>query len=172
MKSLPKEKRERLILIGVLTLVVVVGIYFLMIKVQRGTLRDNAKKMGDLQQKIADAQERSKKADRFAADLAEAQKRLADLEQGMLPEGNEYIPMFNTLREAVKTSKVEFSDLNEPDTKTPLLLLPGFPYKCATFGNTTFFGYYHPRTLASRTNLHLSVRFRLLSSHRYDVLTA
>jgi hypothetical protein len=118
------------------------GIWYLVVNNQQNAIKDNAKKVADLRVKIADAERWQKDADKFEAALQETQNKLTEIENTMLPEGGEFLTMSATLREVVKPTKIEFSDLRDPDTKAQFQLLPGFPYRCVVFENTTFFGQY------------------------------
>ncbi|MEY2408022.1 MAG: hypothetical protein QOF48_692, partial [Verrucomicrobiota bacterium] len=76
MKNLPKEKRDRLIMIAGGALVIMVAMFYGVIRIQRQTLGDLAKKHADEDRHVANGQ-------RMAATTADLQRKLG-LAQGKL----------------------------------------------------------------------------------------
>src|SRR5437773_2761768 len=83
LKKLPKEKRNALILVVVITVAVLNGLGFGLIKYQFGKLGDLRKKREMTQQKVQEMRNAVKNADRIEADLTEFRKTLDGLEEDM-----------------------------------------------------------------------------------------
>ena len=144
MNKLPKEKRDQLIIVTLVTVLVVFALWYLVIGMQSASLTDTRKKTVELRKKISDARELAKKGPKYEAELKEVQDKLAAIEANMLPVGNEYIKLLNTLNAAVRTSKVGFEgELPQPLIGNTEDLFPDFPYKSAVFMDTSFYAYYH-----------------------------
>src|SRR6266699_1770651 len=96
--KLPKEKRDQLILIGLVTLAVLAGLGFGLIKYQYETLARLAAKKTEAEQKFVQMQEQIKRADRVEAELADARAVITNLEAGMAPSGDSFSWIINTVR--------------------------------------------------------------------------
>ena len=172
MNRLSKEKRDRLILVAVVTVVVLAGLWYFGVHAEGLTLLDARKKTDDLRQKITTARELAKKGAAIEADTRQTQDKLTAIESTMLPVGNEYMTLFNTIKQVVNTSKIEFDgNLNAPEIG-PLQLLPEFPYRAATFSDTLFSGYYHDfgKFLAYLENNYPYLQFQVTSIRVPDVV--
>src|SRR5690348_9821385 len=69
MKNLPKDKRDKIILIGLGTLAVVAGLYYGLISAQRNALVE-------AQMKTADQEDRLSRADFLVKNVSQVQKNL------------------------------------------------------------------------------------------------
>jgi len=171
MAKLTKEKRDQLVVVGLVTVLVVFCLWYLVINTQRATLVDNGKRVEELNKKSAAAKDLARKREKYKMDLEQVQGRLDAVEATMLPVGNEYVTLFETIKDRVRSSQVEFlGDLTQP-TIGDTDLLPKFPYKSATF-EATFYGYYHDlgKFLAGLENDYPYMRFQLMSLRHPDVL--
>ena len=143
MNKLPKEKRDRLILVILGTAVILAALYFGLINFQLSRLKslDNQKK--DAQKKAREIDESVKNASKIESDLARKIQELNEKEAKMPPSGDPYLWMVNTIQQFKANYKVEIpqvSTISYPDTG---LFPPAhFPYKQAaiTISGT---GYYH-----------------------------
>jgi Tfp pilus assembly protein PilO len=143
MNKLSKEKRDRLILVAIGAVAVVFGLCYLWILPRYGTIKANRQNAARMLEDTGKAKDLNNKSAKIEADLQEAQKKIEALEGAMLPVGNEYMTLFNWLKQASLSSKVKYEgELNHPAIG-PMPLLPGFPYKAATFNDTIFYGHYH-----------------------------
>ena len=129
--KLPKEKRNQLILIGLVTLVVLAGLGFGLIKYQYETLARLAAKKTEAEQKFVQMQEQIKRADRVEAELADARAVITNLEAGMA-SGDLYSWIINTLRGFKGAYKVEIPQFSPISNPSDVNLLAKFPYKQVT----------------------------------------
>jgi Tfp pilus assembly protein PilO len=131
MKNLPKDKRDRIILTVVIGVAVIVGLWFGVIKTQQAGLKDHADKVEKAQKKVTDGKRRVERAAQTEADLEQATRKLAVIEDAMAPS-DKYawlIQTVNEFRAPYRIDKLNYSREQLGDVK----LLPGFPYKAATF---------------------------------------
>jgi hypothetical protein len=139
-KKLQKEKRRQLILVGLVTAIVLAGLGFGLIKTQFDSLAALDRDKAAAQDTLLQRQNMVKSAKLVEADLAEAAKKLSDLEEGMAPGGDIYSWAINTIRGFKLAYRVDIPQLNQP-VRGDVTLLPKFPYKQATLSvsGTAFF---------------------------------
>src|SRR5437016_4984189 len=138
MNKLSKEKRNRLILVILITLAVLSGLWLGLINFQEKYLRELAAKK-DANRATLDKQElRIRNADRLEAEVIEATKKVAELEEDMAP-GDPVSWLFGKIQVFKLPYKVEIPQISAPgETKD---FLGKFPYKQAAFsvGGTAYF---------------------------------
>src|SRR2546426_1753924 len=139
MNKLSKEKQTRLILVVLVTLAVLSGLWLGLINFQQKYLRDLAVKK-DAARATLDKQElRIRNADRLEAEVIEATKKIAELEEDMAP-GDPVSWLFGKIQVFKLPYKgVEIPQISAPgETKD---FLGKFPYKQAAFsvGGTAYF---------------------------------
>lgn len=166
--KLSREKRDRLILVAVVTVVVAAGLWTLVIGPQNTTRAANRTTVEELEKKIAGAQSLLKRAHEIATDYTRKQAQLDAIEKELAPDANAYFWMFRLATEAVKTSPVEFGDLTQPlflETQ----VLSAFPYKSVAF-TLTYHGHYHElgHLLAELENGYPHLRFQLVGLRPVD----
>jgi len=129
-RKLPKEKLNRLILVGLVTLIAVAGLYF-------GLIRPQHEKLARLHQQKADAAKKleamvtaNNQADQIKVRFDEVKKTLAAAESDVA-SGDLYAWIINALRQFKAPYKVEIPQYSTLTTPTDVNLLPGFPYKQA-----------------------------------------
>ena len=130
-RKLPKEKRNRLILVVLAALVVVAGLYFGLILRQNQNLVRLAERKAAADTRLKTVLDALKRADRIKAEMDEARSTLAGRE-GDVASGDLYAWVINSLRQFKAPYKVEipqFSQLGEP---ADVSMIPNFPYKQAT----------------------------------------
>jgi len=139
MKQLSKEKRNRLIMVIAVTVIVLAGLWFGLISYQQGRLAELAERKSAIQAKLDKVQYAVKNAELVEAEVAIATKKLAALEDDMV-YGDPYAWMYSKLKQFKAAYKVEIPTLNPPEIKD-VNLLPKFPYKQAAFviGGTAYF---------------------------------
>jgi len=101
MKHLPKEKRDRLILVAVGTLAVIAGLYWGVVRVQRQTLVALAAKHGDEEIRVGNAQRLANSTAELQANLVVVNEKLKVVESTM-PSRDLYswiIQTINTFKE-------------------------------------------------------------------------
>ena len=129
--KLPKEKRNQLLLVGMITLATMGGLGFGLIKYQYSSLQRMAGKKGLAERKYQQMQDAIKNADRLAGDLAEAKKTLAN-EENDVASGDLLSWIVNTLRRFKTPYKVEMPQLSPISSTGPTDLVPNFPYQQAS----------------------------------------
>ena len=141
MKNLPKEKRDRLIMIAVSASVLMGALYFGVIRVQRATLANLAKKHADEERRVSNGQ-------RLAATTAELQKHLSGVQgqlkaiESTMATGDMYSWIIQTMNSFKENGdyKVEIPQFSR-EVPCEVGLLPKFPYRAAAFTvrGTAFF---------------------------------
>jgi len=141
-KQLPKQKRNQLILVVVLTLVVLGGLGFGLIRWQYAKLQFLADKQQEAEKKLGRVADAIKHADQLEAAYDAQRKVLAEKEEGMASGGDLYSWMVNMLRTFKLSYTVDIPQISQPTSPSEVNLLPGFPYKQVTLrvGGTA---YYH-----------------------------
>lgn len=142
MNKLPKEKRDRLILIVLGTAVAIVALYFGLISFQLGNLKSLANQKKSAQSKVKEIDNSVSNAEKIESDLAKKSSELNEKQEKMV-SGDPYLWMVNTIRQFQTAYKVEIpqlSTISYPDTG---LFPPArFPYKQAAI-TISGSGYYH-----------------------------
>jgi len=159
MNKLPKEKRDRIILVVLGTVFLITGVWFGLIKSQRSTLEKYTTDNVQAQEKVTNAKRRIEKEKQIQADLDLAGQGLKTIEDEMA-SGDLYSWLIVTLNKfrIPYTNTVEIPNFSR-ETVAEVLLIPNFPYKAATF---TIRGtaYYHElgRFVADFENTFLHIR--------------
>jgi Tfp pilus assembly protein PilO len=164
MPRLTKEKRDRLIMIGVVALVVCLGIWYLMIRTSKATLKENQQQKAKLLENIRMANLRVKELPRYQEQLTNLQERLGAIEKEMLPVGRELTALNAHIEQVRARHKVQFKSEVSPPFHSTVELLPEFPYGSASFG-CTFYGGYHDfgKFLADLENTYTNMQFLITS---------
>src|SRR5262245_46840639 len=139
MRHLPKEKRNRLILVILITVIVLAGLWFGLIGYQQKHLQDLAQRKSTVQTKLDRVEQVVKNADFVESEAAIATKRLSELEEDMVT-GDPYAWMYSKMKDFKASYKeVDMPQLVLSEIKE-VSLLPKFPYKQARFtvGGTAF----------------------------------
>ena len=140
-KQLPKDKRNNLVLVALLTATALGGLGFGLIRFQYDNLKAIAADTTEAEKKLRQMQEGNRRAEQIEAELTEAKKTLTLQEEGMAADNDKYSWVFDMIRRFTLSYKVEIPIVNQPVTGD-CTLLPRFPYKQAslTLSGT---GYYH-----------------------------
>jgi hypothetical protein len=131
MKNLPKEKRDKLILLCIGTLVVMAGLYYGLITIQKKSLADTLKKQGEQGTKLSNAQRLTSLSGQIEKNLETVTARLKDIEATM-PSGDIYswsILTVNTFKEKYQVEIPQFSK----EVQSEVGMFAKFPYRAATF---------------------------------------
>jgi Tfp pilus assembly protein PilO len=140
MKRLSREKRNHLIIVGVITLAVLGLIYFGLIQPQYNSLAKIAKAKKTANTQLLSIKTTVTNAKTVANDLSETSQSLAATE-GDLASGDLYSWTYDTLRRFKQPYRVEIPDVGHP-TIGEMDLLPAFPYKQIRF-SVNGKAYYH-----------------------------
>jgi hypothetical protein len=140
MKKLSKEKRNQLIIVGLVTVAVLALIGFGLIRSQYSSIAQIRKDKAAADARLQNIKNTIKSADTMASELAEVTNALLHAEEDMA-SGDVYSWTYDTIRRFKQTYKVEIPDIGHP-TIGNVELLPSFPYKQIQFSiNGT--AYYH-----------------------------
>ncbi|MCW5555720.1 MAG: hypothetical protein KIS67_26620 [Verrucomicrobiae bacterium] len=139
--KLPKQKRNQLVMVVLLTLVVLAGLGYGLIKLQFDKLAQLARQTEEAERKLGQMQEQIKRADHLEAELAEARGVLDGLEQGMA-HSDSYSWIINTIRTFRVEHKVDPPQFSPSAEVGAVNLLPRFPYKQARL-SLSGTAYYH-----------------------------
>jgi Tfp pilus assembly protein PilO len=139
MRQLPKDKRNRLILVILITASLLAGLWFGLIGYQQKRLQELAERRSSVQTKLDKVQQVVKNADFVESETAITTKRLSELEEDMVT-GDPYAWMYSKMKEFKASYKVDMPQLVLSEIKE-VSLLPKFPYKQARFtiGGTAFY---------------------------------
>src|ERR1043165_2854539 len=130
--KLPKEKRNNFILVVVITIAVLSGLGFGLIKYQHENLERLADRKVEAEKKFWQMEDAVKNSAKIESDLAEAKQTLSQLEGDVAPQGDLYSWVISMLRGFKGPYKVEIPQYSQMGPTTEMPLLPGFPYKQAS----------------------------------------
>src|SRR5262245_52217552 len=127
MRHLPKEKRNRLILVVLITAMLLAGLWFGLINYQQKRLQELAERKSAIQTKLDKVEQVVRNADFVESETAIATKRLSELEEDMVT-GDPYAWMYSKMKDFKASYKVDMPQLVLSEIKE-VSLLPKFPYK-------------------------------------------
>jgi hypothetical protein len=130
--KLPKEKRNQLILVVLVTFSAISGLGFGLINFQKENLVRLAVRKTTAETKLAQMEDAVKNTARIQSDLAEAKQTLSQLESDIAPSGDLYSWLISTIRSFKVPYKVEIPQYSQIGPTTETSMLPGFPYKQAS----------------------------------------
>lgn len=131
MKNLPKEKRDRLILLCLGTLAIVVGLYYGLIATQQKSLAEMAKKQLEEASKLKSGQSLASSTAQIEKRLEAADAKLKAIESRM-PSGDMYswiILTVNTFKENYQVDIPQFSR----EVPSEVGMYAQYPYRAAVF---------------------------------------
>jgi Tfp pilus assembly protein PilO len=131
MKNLPKEKRDRLILVFLGTCAIMAGLYFGLISMQRKSLQAMAKLRQEQENKLNNGRRLATSVPKIQANLEDVTARLKAIETTM-PSGDMYswvILTVNTFKENYKVEIPQFSR----EIPAEVGMFGKFPYRAAIF---------------------------------------
>jgi len=162
MKRLSKEKKNQLALVGMVTAIVMAGLWFGLISVQQNKAAKISRDCEAAEQKLALVRKSIQDSEQLAAQVAEVAAKLGKLEAGMAT-GDLYSWAINSLRQFKTPYKVEIPQFSQIDGPKDTTMLAGFPYQQATLtiGGTAYF-YDFGRFLADFENAFPYIRVQNL----------
>jgi hypothetical protein len=131
MKHLPKEKRDRLIMVTVVTIACLAGIWYGLIANQRKSIERLAKDIAEQKMKVTNAERLVATAPELKKNQEILQARLQTIEEGMA-SGDMYSWIIQTMRKFCAGRNVEIPQFSR-EVPGEIGILPKFPYKAATF---------------------------------------
>jgi len=130
-KNLPKEKRDQLLLIGIITLAITLGTYFGLVKLQKRKLERIAKQTIEQQDKVGGAARLVATHKETEEELDDNLQKLRAIEQHMA-SGDMYSWIIQTINRFRADRKVDIPQFSREVT-TEIGVFPKFPYKAALF---------------------------------------
>ena len=141
MSKLPRDKRDKIILVGMITCMVVAGIWFVLINSQRKALGNVRDQKSAAEQQLHTGQAAIAVAAETERAFAEAAAALKAREAGMAAPVDMYSWLVETLNRFRTSYPVEIPSLSR-ETPTEVGLFPRFPYRAASF-TVRGTAYYH-----------------------------
>ena len=130
-KNLPKEKRDRLLLIAIGTVAVTVGLYLGLVKAQKQTLDRISKLTTALNEKVGGAERLMKSRGEVEKSLETNLQKLKAIEQTMA-SGDMYSWIISTVNRFRADRKIDIPQFSREVT-TEVGMFSKFPYKAALF---------------------------------------
>ena len=133
MNKLTKEKRNQLVLVAASTLLVVVGLWYSLVRSQQDSLRKvESLRRGD-EVKLQQIRDTITNSKQIEAELLVVSNKLALQEEDM-PSGDLYSSMVGDIRKFKLPYRVDIPQFSSGGEAAPVNLLPKFPYKQFTIG--------------------------------------
>jgi Tfp pilus assembly protein PilO len=140
MNKLPKEKRNQFIVVVLITVVVLSGIFFGLIRMQHDSLSKIKQDTSDAKTKLQKYQNTINSSDAVQSQLIDVSYNLNSAEDDMA-SGDIYAWTIDLIRRFKTSYKVEIPQIGQPEM-SDVDILPNFPYKQVKFTvNGT--AYYH-----------------------------
>lgn len=139
-KKLPKEKRDHLILVVLVTAAVLGGLGFGLIRAQYDSLKRIRTTEREAAAKLRTMNETIDRKEQIEIELGEVSRALASLEAGMA-SGDPYSWAIDMVRRFRVAHQVDVPVISQP-VVSDNTLLPDFPYKQASFALSGT-GFYH-----------------------------
>jgi hypothetical protein len=139
--NLPKEKRNRLILVIIVGLILVSSLWYGLVSSGKDRLTGSRDRRAAAKDKVEKATARVGQADKVEAEAESAVQALRSMEEDMAAGVDLYRWSYLLLEKARGGHEVEIAEVTRPQTND-IGALPAFPYPAATFtvqGNA----YYH-----------------------------
>ncbi len=131
MNRLSKDKRNQLILVVLLTMVVVAGLYYSLIRYQQDGLRRLNDQIKVDQGKVQQVEDTISNSKQIEAMLNIVSNKLCAQEEEMA-SGDLYSSMYNSVKNFKALYKVDIPQFSSGGDAAPVNLLPKFPYKQVT----------------------------------------
>ena len=141
MSKLPKDKRDKIILIGMGTVVACAALWFFLINAQRGTLATVRKEAEKSREQLNRGQATVKTQAAVKQEFEEAALALKQRESALAAPNDMYSWFIQTLNGFQAGSKVEIPQFGR-ELPTEVGCFPKFPYHAALF-NVRGTDYYH-----------------------------
>ena len=132
MSKLPKDKRDKIILVGMVTCIAAGGIWFALINAQRKALDNVRAQKATAEQRLRTGQAAIAVAAETENRHGEASAKLKICEAGMAASADMFSWFFETLNRFRAKYPVEIPQLSR-ETPSEVGLFPQFPYRAASF---------------------------------------
>jgi len=128
MKRLGKQKRDQLILTSMVILIVLIGLWFLVIRAQKDGLTTLRGEKVSKETKEAQMRDKINTSKTVEAELSKVTSKLAEKEESMV-SGDPYASLVNTIRKFKLRYKLDIPQFSPAASVADVDLLPKFPYK-------------------------------------------
>jgi hypothetical protein len=133
MKSLPKDKRDKIIAIAIGTVLAVAALCYLLIGTQQGILKKRASQITAAQKEVDFAQRLVSQSEKIELEMESAEKRLEQIEGNMV-SGDMYSWIIKTMNRFLVSHRVDIPTFTPPGLGgVGTFPEAQFPYKAATF---------------------------------------
>lgn len=141
MSKLPKDKRDKIILTGFVTVAVSAAIWLLVVKAQAQTLKDVRAEAGKSRDQLNRGRTTLTTQERINQEFEEASRKLKQREVAMAAPNDMYSWLIETLNNFRRAHKVEIPQFGR-ELPTEVGIFPKFPYHAALF-NIKGSAHYH-----------------------------
>jgi len=131
MKNLPKEKRDRLILVCLGTVAVLAGLYYGLISFQQRSLQEMARLQAEQEIRLSNAQRLAGNSPQIQQNLAAAVGKLKAIEATM-PAGDMYSWVIQTVNAFKEKYQVDIPSFSR-EVPSEVGMFAKFPYRAAIF---------------------------------------
>lgn len=131
MNRLSKEKKNQLVLVGIVVAAVIAGLWFSLIRSSQEDLRTLAAKKLEDSKKLSQINDTIKNSKKAEMDLLSVSNQLNAAERDM-PYGDLYLSLVNTIRKFKTDYNVQITQFTPTGGDAPVNLLPRFPYRQVT----------------------------------------
>ncbi len=133
MNKLPKEKRDKLILVVVGTIGIFAALYLSVVNTQHSALAEYADQTEAAKEKLAKAERWLRMGPAVQAKLSACRRELEQKQESMAPV-DKFKWFYNTLDQFLAHHHVRLVDITREPEIGELGSLPKFPYQAASFG--------------------------------------
>jgi hypothetical protein len=133
MNKMPKEKRDKVLLVALGTGGILVALYLLVISSQQSAWDDCSVKIDSAKDKVTKAERWLRMGASVRARLESGRKDLEVNQEDMAPI-DKFKWFYNTLEKALATHAVKLVDITRDPELGDVGVLPKFPFQAATFG--------------------------------------
>src|ERR1051326_4524135 len=163
MPKLSKDKRDRLILVIVITIALCAGLWYGVITTRQQQLDDSKARIRTAKDKLEKARIRVKQSGKVEAQVETAMNQLKEIESSMASGADLFTWAYLLLQKAGSGQDVKIIEVTRP-VKGEVGVLPQFPYQAAIF-TVRGAGHYHDfgKFLADFENNHPYFRVQNLS---------
>lgn len=131
MAKLSKDKRDRVILVCLVSVFAMAAVWMLLVRSQQEKLKQMAVEVANLEEQIKGTKRLLDQREQFEKAVTRFKTELEKREDGMA-NGDRYFWFVNMLNKFKADYKVEIPQIS-PETVGPAAIFPAFPYESATF---------------------------------------
>lgn len=132
MNKLPKEKRDKIILVAVVTLALSAALWLLLINTQRSALRKAQQDVQQSRDQLARGEATLKSKDEVHKEFSAVTQRLQQREKAMAAPNDMYSWLIQTLNDFRVNYRVEIPQFGR-ELPAEVGMFPKFPYRAALF---------------------------------------